>query len=68
MSIQKVSYGTTKIQKLRRIALAEHLLGTLGIKEGDVVSVDLDIPTEAIVIRKAEAKRPKKNSRRSHGG
>ncbi len=63
MSIHKVSFGTTKIQKLRRIALDGHLLETLSLREGDTVKVELDVASGSIVIRKADdagSKSPKR--------
>ncbi|WP_143713656.1 hypothetical protein [Variovorax sp. RO1] len=53
MSIRKVSFGAVQIQKLRRVALDEHLLVTLGLGVGDRVTVELDVENEAIVLRKA---------------
>ena len=50
--LKKVSYGTLKIQKLRRIALDPNLLDTLGLQEGDSVKVELDVGTSTILIRK----------------
>lgn len=50
MALKKVSYGTTKIQKLRRIALDQSLLETLGLSIGDVVRVELDTEQEAVLI------------------
>jgi bifunctional DNA-binding transcriptional regulator/antitoxin component of YhaV-PrlF toxin-antitoxin module len=52
VSIQKVSFGTVKIQKLRRIALPSNLLETLGLLEGDDISVELNVETAEIVIKK----------------
>lgn len=53
MSIQKVSFGAVHIQKLRRVALDEHLLSTLGLTVGDRVTVELDVESESIILRKA---------------
>jgi formylmethanofuran dehydrogenase subunit D len=50
--LKKVSFGTLKIQKLRRIALDPNLLDTLGLHEGDSVKVELDVGTSTILIRK----------------
>lgn len=52
-SIQKVSFGTSTIQKLRRVALDPNLLKTLGLQEGDTVNVDLDVATATILISKS---------------
>ena len=53
--LKKVSFGTSIIQKARRVALDPNLLDTLALKEGDKVRVELDIDTETILIRKAVA-------------
>lgn len=53
-SITKVSFGTSRIQKLRRLALDSNLLKTLGLEEGDSVQVELDVPTATILIRKSD--------------
>jgi formylmethanofuran dehydrogenase subunit D len=52
-SLKKVSFGTSIIQKSRRVALDPNLLHTLELKEGDKVRVELDINTATILIRKA---------------
>lgn len=57
MSIQKVSFDAVQIQKLRRVALDEHLLVTLGLAVGDRVTVELDVESEAIVLRKVHAQK-----------
>jgi hypothetical protein len=51
-SLRRVSFGTSTIQKLRRIALDSNLLATLNLKEGDTVKIDLDVATATILIRK----------------
>jgi formylmethanofuran dehydrogenase subunit D len=51
--LKKVSFGTSIIQKSRRVALDPNLLHTLELKEGDKVKVELDIDTATILIRKA---------------
>jgi hypothetical protein len=51
-SIKVVSYGTSRIQKLRRVALDPNLLTTLGMEEGDLVRVDLDVHTATILIKR----------------
>jgi len=50
-SLKIVSYGTSRIQKLRRVALDPNLLNTLGMQEGDVVRIDLDVDTATILIK-----------------
>ncbi len=51
MALKKVSYGTTKIQKSRRIALDQNLLESLGLNVGDMVRVELDIENEVVLIK-----------------
>lgn len=51
-SIKIVSFGTSTIQKLRRIALHSNLLTTLDLQEGDTVRIDLDVASATILIRK----------------
>lgn len=53
--LKKVSFGTSIIQKSRRVALDPNLLDTLELKEGDKVRIELDIGSETILIRKAVA-------------
>lgn len=50
--IKIVSFGTSTIQKLRRIALDSNLLTTLELQEGDTVRIDLDVASATILIRK----------------
>lgn len=64
MSLKKVSFGTSIIQKSRRVALDPNLLDTLELKEGDKVRVELDIDTATIMIRRAGAA----SSRRGRSG
>jgi formylmethanofuran dehydrogenase subunit D len=51
-SIKTVSFGTSTIQKARRIALDPNLLTTLELQEGDTVRIDLDVDSATILIRK----------------
>lgn len=60
--IKKVSFGTSKIQKSRRVALDPNLLTTLGLQEGDAVTVELDVHTSTILIRKGVSIASKKDS------
>jgi hypothetical protein len=53
--IKKVSFGTSTIQKARRIALDPNLLTTLELQEGDIVRIDLDVDSATILIRKDAA-------------
>lgn len=50
MALKKVSYGTSRIQKLRRVALDQNLLETLGLGIGDLVRIELDTEHEAVII------------------
>lgn len=64
-SIKIVSFGTSTIQKLRRVALDPNLLTTLGLREGDAVKVELDVDRAIILIRKDAAPvSPKSENRR----
>ena len=51
-SLRIVSFGASKIQKLRRVAIDANLLATLNLQEGDTVTVDLDVQNSTILIRK----------------
>jgi len=51
-SIKIVFFGTSTIQKARRIALDANLLTTLKLQEGDIVRIDLDVDSSTILIRK----------------
>lgn len=55
MTLKKVSYGTTKIQTLRRVALDPNLLRTLGLNIGDSVHIELDTEREAVLITRVLA-------------
>ena len=61
--LKKVSYGTSIIQKSRRVALDPNLLDTLNLKEGDKVRVELDTDSATILIRKAIAMASAKRGR-----
>lgn len=52
MRINRVYYGTTTIQQLRRVALDQNLLETLGLGIGDHVRVELDVDSGTVVISK----------------
>lgn len=60
----KVSFGTSKVQKNRRIALDPNLLTNMGLAEGDDVLLYLDTDSKAIVIERLEIA---KNSNKSFG-
>lgn len=53
MGLKKVFFGTTRIQKLRRVALDPNLLETLGLAIGDLVRIELDTENEAVTITRA---------------
>lgn len=53
-ALQEVSFGTTTIQKLRRITLDQNLLRTLNLEEGDSVEVVLLVSTGEICLRKSK--------------
>lgn len=57
----KVSFGTIKVQKNRRIALDPNLLTNMGLAEGDDVLLYLDTEKKAIVIERADAGKPSNN-------
>jgi bifunctional DNA-binding transcriptional regulator/antitoxin component of YhaV-PrlF toxin-antitoxin module len=50
MILKKVSFGTTKIQALRRVTLDQNLLETLGLSVGDTVRVELDTENGTVLI------------------
>lgn len=54
ITLQEVSFGTTTIQKLRRITLDQNLLRTLNLEEGDSVEVVLIVATGEICLRKCK--------------
>jgi len=62
-SIKLVSFGTSTIQKARRIALDPNLLTTLELREGDTVRIDLDVDSATILIRKNAVVAPVKPKR-----
>lgn len=65
-SIKIVAFGTSMIQKARRIALDPNLLTTLQLQEGDIVRIDLDVDSATILIRKdAAPDKPKAGPRRA---
>lgn len=50
--LSEVSFGSAKIQKLRRVALDANLLHTLGLSEGDCLEVSLLVETGEIRLKK----------------
>jgi len=60
MGLKKVSYGTARIQKLRRVALDQNLLETLGLAIGDLVRVELDTEHEAVIITRVIESHPER--------
>lgn len=66
LGMKLVSFGSTSVQKGRRVRLGESLLQNLGIQEGDQVELFLDTEEEAIVVKKAQtAPQGKERSRRA---
>lgn len=63
-SIKVVSFGTSTIQKLRRVTLDPNLLTTLGLREGDTVKIELDVDRAMILIRKNALSTPQKGESR----
>jgi hypothetical protein len=53
-TLQEVSFGTTSIQKLRRITLDQNLLRNLSLEEGDSLEVVLVVATGDICLRKCK--------------
>lgn len=58
MRLKKVSFGTSRIQKLRRVSLDQNILETLGLAIGDMVRVELDLEQEAVIIRPVTESHP----------
>ena len=65
--LSEVCFGSTMIQKLRRISLDSNLLRTLGLEEGDDLEVALIVETGEIRLRKSKIKRMPASRRKSHG-
>lgn len=63
MLLKKVCFGTTKIQSLRRIALDQNILTTLGLRVGDTVSVDLDTESGTVLITRAKEEMTNKENK-----
>ncbi|MBS1174044.1 MAG: hypothetical protein H6R05_175 [Burkholderiaceae bacterium] len=66
MRLKIVSYGTSKIQQLRRVALDQNILDTLGLSIGDTVQVELDTENSTIILSKVNSKDVQKKT--SKGG
>lgn len=60
--MNKVFFGTTKIQALRRIALDANLLANLNLSQSDTLSVYLDVEREEIVLKRQEMSKREKYS------
>ena len=58
----KVSFGTTTVQKNRRIAIDPNLLENVGLAEGDQVRLFFDTETQAIVIERPTPSKPESGS------
>jgi len=65
VSLKLVSFGTTKIQTLRRVALDQNLLDTLGLGIGDMVHIELDTEREVVIIKRVFVKSDKQTVARS---
>jgi antitoxin component of MazEF toxin-antitoxin module len=52
IGLKRVLFGTTLIQRQRRVALDPNLLKNLGLEIGDEVAISLDIETKTICIEK----------------
>ncbi len=50
--MKRVSFGTTPVQKGKRVKLSDDLLENLNIVEGDVVKVLLDTTKQEIILKK----------------
>jgi len=50
--MKRVSFGTTPVQKGKRVKLSDDLLENLNIVEGDVVKVLLDASKQEIILKK----------------
>jgi bifunctional DNA-binding transcriptional regulator/antitoxin component of YhaV-PrlF toxin-antitoxin module len=62
--VHEVSFGSTTIQKLRRVTLDQNLLRTLDLEEGDSLEVVLLVDTGEICLRKdSDFVKPTKKSR-----
>lgn len=63
MVLKKVCFGTAKIQSLRRIALDQNILTTLGLCIGDTVNVDLDTESGTVLITRAKEEMTNKENK-----
>lgn len=52
--MKRITFGTTKIQTLRRVSLDANLLANLGLSENDILSVYLDLENDEIVLKRAQ--------------
>lgn len=52
-ALTEVSFGTTTIQRMRRVTLDANLLRTLGLSEGDSLDVVLLVGGGEILLRKS---------------
>lgn len=60
--MNKVYFGTVKIQTLRRVALDANLLANLGLSQNDTLCVYLDMERKEIVLKAPEKSKNKKTS------
>jgi bifunctional DNA-binding transcriptional regulator/antitoxin component of YhaV-PrlF toxin-antitoxin module len=63
--VREVSFGSTTIQKLRRVTLDQNLLRNLDLKEGDSLEVVLLVDTGEICLRKKVNPVPAKHTKES---
>jgi bifunctional DNA-binding transcriptional regulator/antitoxin component of YhaV-PrlF toxin-antitoxin module len=52
--MEKVFFGTKKIQKLGRVQLTMALLDNLNLKEGNEVCIYLDVKNKQIIIKEGK--------------
>ncbi|MFA6062315.1 MAG: hypothetical protein WC736_06850 [Gallionella sp.] len=60
--MDRVYFGTAKIQALRRVALDANLLANLGLSQNDTLCVYLDIERKEIVLKAPEKSKNEKAS------
>lgn len=63
----KVSFGTTTVQKNRRVAIDPNLLENVGLEEGDEVHLFFDTNISAIVIEKKKLQHTDNSSNKDDG-
>lgn len=58
--MNKVYFGTAKIQALRRVALDANLLANLGLAQNDTLCIYLDVERGEIVLKRQETAQSEK--------